>query len=201
MIPAALAEPATLDRPGPWRPAWARGVTMVRSFSTADTVAVMERLAKGDQWKPRVRALAVRAWQKVKGREASPLQVALAVEAEVKAAVEYTPDPANVELVVAPEELLSLPIPAEDCESMDALAASALLALGLSPRFARLDFRGDGAADPYEHVVVQVPVGEGLPEAVLDPTYPGSVAEMLSRVRRAYVHGPIGRSEVHPPGW
>jgi len=192
-------------RSGPvrWSVAWPRDSRMRRQFTTAETVREMERAAKADQFKPRVRQLAVEAWAAVGGREGSQLDLVLALERAVKDGVLYTFDPLNVELITAPERLLGLPMPAGDCDCMHTLLASSGLALGLSPRLVRLDFKGDSDPDPFEHVVVQVPIEvEGRQvEVVLDATYPDNLSELLARAKRWHVHKAIGRKSVKAPGW
>lgn len=202
--PMVAASPAVAidGRYGGWSPAWPKAARMFRHFDTAATVRAMEDAAKRDQWTNAVRQIAIRAYSGVGGQRADQLAVVLAVETAISDAIEYTPDPLNVELIAPPAILLAMPIPAEDCDGMSTALASALLSIGYDPRFVRLAWEA-GGPDPWEHVLVQVPVEHDGRQVnvVLDPTFPGNLSGLLGRAVLSHVHEPIGRPELQPTGW
>lgn len=168
--------------------------------ATLTTIRAMEILAKQDQAEDPVRELAAEAWHKAGGRRApDALKVAM-VERLLTDRVEYMPDPANVEYLQAPVELLTARYPVGDCDDLSTAAASTYAAMGLHPAYGRLAWELR-LRDPFEHVLVVVPVGvrgRRIP-AVVDCTYEGSVRLLLERAVRIEVGDPITRPGV--PAW
>jgi hypothetical protein len=165
---------------------------------TGETIAVLERLAKGDQADDGVRAWARDAWTAAGGQTASPAEVVRACRDLVRARVQFLPDPASVELIVAPRHLVRQPAPAGDCDCQATLLASMLLALGMEPAFTRVAWSAGTGPDPWDHVLVRVDRAGG-------PTYADSTTDsdpaMLVRGAAAVAEGrPISRPEV-VAGW
>ena len=163
----------------------------------------MEGAAKADQAHPLVRAFAGRAIERAAAASNGPpsvLDVVKAIEAQVGAEVTFVRDPINVELIQTPSYLLSLPRrglgkPMGDCDEMAALAAAALMSVGLDPSFVRLAWQS-GGPDPYAHVLVSVPVrvdGSILP-LLVDPSYHGRLEDLTTRAAWAFVHPPVSRA-------
>ena len=174
---------------------------MSRRLLTGDTVAVMERVAKGSQADPVVRRWALEAWERAGNRDASRGDLGRAVRDLVAERVIYLPHPANVQTVERPGRLAASARPAADCVGHATLAAAVLLAIGEDPSFVRFGWGDAVGPDAWDHVAVSLPSADGDGGAlVLDSTAEGGLGALL-KTARSTTHKPISRPDVLPLGW
>ena len=174
---------------------------MSRRLLTGDTVAVMERVAKGSQADPVVRRWALEAWERAGNRDASRGDLGRAVRDLVAERVIYLPHPANVQTVERPGRLAASARPAADCVGHATLAAAVLLAIGEDPSFVRFGWGDAVGPDAWDHVAVSLPAADGDGGAlVLDSTAEGGLGALL-KTARSTTHKPISRPDVLPLGW
>ncbi|HBY62788.1 MAG TPA: hypothetical protein DEH78_23440 [Solibacterales bacterium] len=125
--------------------------------STAHTVALMAQYVREDSRSPLVRRAALAATH---GRP-TPREQLDGVFRWVKARVRFqldeitaagvADDPASAELLIRPVDLLTMPVPAGDCDDFAMLSAALLRSLGFETRF-RTVAASASAPDSYSHV-------------------------------------------------
>ena len=163
--------------------------------TTADTVELIERLAVDAASSPTVQQAAAGIRQRLSSSP-TDLELVRLVELYVSEVMAYRDDPPGIELVKDPAWALQLVSrygqTEGDCDDAVALVSALLIKLGYRPQLVRLAWFDDGA-DPYAHVLVQVPIEvEGrVTPVLLDTTVSGDLGSILDRAARVYVHSPM----------
>lgn len=157
-------------------------------MSTSDTIEVMRRLAAEDAQAPTVRLFAENVAALAHSRAASvgnlarPIDLAAALEDEIRDRIQYLPDPVTHERVRSPEYLLTVE-PAGDCDDMITLALAVSRLLGIPGKLLRLGAEPVvDPADPFSHVVLLIPahVAQTSSDLIIDPTVePSSLPAVL----------------------
>ena len=141
---------------------------------TAETVAVMARLAAGS-WgsgSVRIRDLALSMVRGAGVPARQPWADLGAVHAGIQRLVRYTRDPVGQETIQAPEHTAFMQ-PAGDCDDLAVLEAALLGALGYPTRFVTSGMTRTAFSHVYLDAFI-TPPGEAGRWVPLDPTVPGS---------------------------
>lgn len=165
--------------------------------ATAQTISRMAKYARKDSRSELVRTTAHRA---IADRSGCPAE---AVFWWIRRNVQFQPDeefvrglagikdPENVEVLVRPVDLLTMPQPAGDCDCISMLCASMLRALGIEAKFRTVE------ADPrypqsYSHVYVIAKTARGdLPLDCSHGPHPGWEVRPLGKQRDWAIEEPM----------
>ncbi|AFJ21489.1 gp34 [Salisaeta icosahedral phage 1] len=127
------------------------------------TLDEMERLANQYKSTQPVRTLANRITRSVNVRNADAL--ATSIWQWIRQNIRYVPDPAGVELLQSPDNVMRSRM--ADCDGMSTLAAALLMGMGVHSAFRAIASTEEGV---YDHVYVVYQTPDGWHQ--LDPTVP-----------------------------